>query len=242
MPPRPIFLKRGTTYMGFLKIIIILLVIIFVLLIVRIMMQSKRTAAQFELPEDTDKEYFVDPKNGKKYDREAYLKYMGRTAQGLSVAQLQNMIRQREGRGDIWNELMCEAMRAELERRDTAAEQAEEIAEDREEEISEDIEPFFWVEQSVGASVGLTTGEYLQELFDARGVDGIGKDWDMVAKTYLNDQSNLRGSIQFDSQEDMFCAYSRDAAALKKFIYGFYAVCEDREKAEALFKRVKFDD
>ena len=59
-----------------------------------------------------------------------------------------------------------------------------------------------------------------------------------LAKAFVNDYTDLRGKLQFDSQADMFCVYARDAVAVKKFAYEFRAACEDREAAQKLFGRI----
>lgn len=222
-------------------IILLVIVISVVYVGVRVFLQMKTgTAAlsQYELSADSDKEFFVDPKTGKHYDKMAYEAYLHRMVHNMTEQQMTSLLNQYGGRDNIWNEKMCEAIRLEQAQRAEAAERAAEESEIVEEQINADIAPFFWVEQSTGASVGLSTGEYLQDLFESNGMDGTGSDWDRLAKAFVNDYTDLRGKLQFDSQADMFCVYSRDAAAVKKFAYEFRAACEDREAAQKLFGRI----
>lgn len=194
--------------------------------------------AQFELPEDSDKEYFEDPKTGKRYDKATYESYLHRMMHNMSDAQMQSLLNQYGGRDNIWNQKMCDAIRKEQADRAEAAERAAEESEIFEEEINEEIAPFFWVVQSTGASVGLSCGTYLQDLFAGHGMTGSGSDWDRLAKTFISERADLRGKLQFDSQADLFCVYSKDTAAVKQFAYEFRGVCEDRAAAQQLFDRM----
>lgn len=228
--------------MTWIIIIVIALVVAYVTLRVFLKMNGGgATLAQFELPEDSDKESFLDPKTGKRYDKEAYEAYLQRMVHSMTDQQLTSLIRQYGNRSDIWNEKMCEVIRLERAQRAEAVEQVAEEHEIEEDQINAEIAPFFWVEQSTGASVGLSCGEYMQELFESNGMAGTEKDWDRLAKAFVNDDADLRGKLQFDSQEDMFCVYSRDAQALEKFILAFRETCEDREKIQDLFNRVTLE-
>ena len=211
--------------------------------------KSEQAVARFLLPEGSDKEYFVDPANGNKYDKEAYEAYMKEYVGKLQDKQLQGVYQARNAREDVWNKYLCEAVHTEMLRR-ANMERGSEYDEDEDEEVEEetysaidaindDIAPFFWVEQAVGASIGLDCGEYLQERFDALGLAGTGYDWNRVAEAFLADKDELSRYIKFDSQEHMFCAYSKDAAMMKKFAYKFCSVCEDPRQADELFRKLE---
>lgn len=108
------------------------------------------------------------------------------------------------------------------------------------------IAPFYWVEQSYGASVCLDVGdEYLQEVFDTRyeeGFIGNGYDWSSLAQAFLNEKCpELQEKIDFDPEADMFCAYSKDKDALADFISGFQKACEDRALILDLFGKAELD-
>lgn len=194
---------------------------------------SQAAVAQFELPADSDKESFMDPKTGKRYDKAGYDAYLQKTVERMTSPQLEKLITQYGGQNDVWNQLMCEAIRAEQARRAEAEESAVSENEEEAEEINEEIAPFFWVEQSTGASVGLTVGTYLQEELTS------GRDWDKLAKCFLREQnSRVLGKLEFDSQEDMFSVYSRDTAALRKFAGDFKALCEDPGQCAALLEKL----
>ena len=222
-------------------IIYVVIAVVVAYVVLRVFAQLRGGAAavaRFELSADSDKESFTDPKTGKRYDKQGYDAYLKHTVQNMTDQQLNSLLTQYGGRDNIWNEKMCEAIRAEQARRREAAEAAEAESEEAAEEINEEIAPFFWVEQSTGASVGLSCGEYLQEQFERHGMDGNGSDWDRLAKAFLKTKTDLRGKIRFDSQQDLFCVYSRDAAAVKTFIYGFRAACETESEREELFGRL----
>lgn len=59
-------------------------------------------------------------------------------------------------------------------------------------QFEKEIEPFYWVKLSTGASVCLTAGdEYLQEIFAARADEGFignGYDWASLAHAFLNEK------------------------------------------------------
>lgn len=113
------------------------------------------------------------------------------------------------------------------------------------EQFEKEISPFFWVEQSSGASVCLTVGEYLQEVFDARaeeGFEGNGYDWGSLARVFLDEKcSELQEKIGFDPEGSMFCVYSKDEEALADFILRFKKACEDKPFISDLFSRAELD-
>ncbi len=114
-------------------------------------------------------------------------------------------------------------------------------------EIDEQIAPFKWVssESNPGASVILVAGMYKQDLFDQRadeGFEGGGYDWASLAAVYLAERMpELESIVRFDPEADMFCAYSNDSEALRKFIIGFHEACEQPEVITDLFSRAELD-
>ena len=61
---------------------------------------------------------------------------------------------------------------------------------DQDEKFQKEIAPFFWVDHTESASVCLTVGEFLQDLFDTRqadGFDGGGYDWASLAKVFIDE-------------------------------------------------------
>lgn len=112
-------------------------------------------------------------------------------------------------------------------------------------QINLEIAPFFWVEQSNGASVCLNVGAYLQEVFATReeeGFEGGGYDWSSLAQVFLDEKRpDLKEKIGLDPEASMFCAYAKDTAALQDFIVTFKAACEDRPLILDLFSRAELD-
>ena len=112
-------------------------------------------------------------------------------------------------------------------------------------EFEKEIAPFGWVEHDDHASVCLTAGEYLQEVFDTRaeeGFEGSGYDWESLARVFLDEQCpQLAAEIDFDSEAGMFCVYSKNREALREFILRFKAACEDRALILDLFQRAELD-
>jgi hypothetical protein len=113
------------------------------------------------------------------------------------------------------------------------------------EQFKSDIAPFIWVELKSGASVCLTAGGYLQEVFDSRAEEGFignGYDWGSLAQIFLDEKCpELQEKIHFDPEADMFCAYSGDKDALADFILGFKKACDDKELILDLFSRAELD-
>lgn len=111
--------------------------------------------------------------------------------------------------------------------------------------INKEIEPFFWVEHELTASVCLTVGEYKTEIFQSReneGFEGNGYDWQSLARVFIEEQSpELSENIDFDSEGSMFCAYSNDKDTLEKFILRFKEACENEELIMDLFSRAELD-
>ncbi|MFY0479642.1 Imm51 family immunity protein [Achromobacter marplatensis] len=112
-------------------------------------------------------------------------------------------------------------------------------------DFEESIKPFSWMEYEGSFSVILTVGEYKEEVFRRRrqeGFVGSGYDWTSLALVFLNEKKpELAEQIDFDPEADTFCAYSSDSEALKTFIIGFKAACEDWRLIQDLFSRAELD-
>lgn len=110
------------------------------------------------------------------------------------------------------------------------------------EEFQHEIAPFTWVELRESVSVCLNAGEYLQEVFDACGLEGSGYEWEGLARVFLEEKlPELMEVIEFDSEADMFCVYSKDTEALRQMIRRFKTVCEDRACILDLLSRAEPD-
>ena len=107
------------------------------------------------------------------------------------------------------------------------------------------IQPFFWVDHDSTASVCLNVGEYKAEIFQAREdevFEGNGYDWESLARVFVEGQvPELSDKISFDSEGSMFCAYSKDKEALKRFILQFKEACENQVLIMDLFSRAELD-
>jgi hypothetical protein len=112
-------------------------------------------------------------------------------------------------------------------------------------DFKEKIRPFFWVEHDSSVSVCLNVGEYKAALFQTRedeGFDGNGYDWASLAQVFLEElKPDLIEFVKFDSEADMFCAYSASAEALKAFIISFKDACENDTLIQDLFSRAELD-
>ena len=107
------------------------------------------------------------------------------------------------------------------------------------------IKPFWWNDSNGSFSVCLNAGDYKPEIFESRedeGCEGNGYDWEALARVFLEEKcEELLEDIEFDSEAGMFCAYSEDSEALKKFVLAFKDACEDSEFILDLFSRAEID-
>lgn len=107
------------------------------------------------------------------------------------------------------------------------------------------IAPFFWCEDETSASVCLSVGEYKNEIFISRkdeGFEGNGYDWASLANVFLEENAkNLVGVIEFDPEGSMYCVFSSDKEALKRFSLLFKQACEDKPLIMDLFSRAELD-
>ena len=111
--------------------------------------------------------------------------------------------------------------------------------------FEEKIKPFFFVEHEDTASLCLNVWEYKAEIFEERedeGFEGGGYDWQSLALVFLDEKvPELRDVIDFDSEASMFCAYSSNIEALKKFALSFKDACEDDRLIRDIFSRAELD-
>ena len=110
------------------------------------------------------------------------------------------------------------------------------------------IAPFSWIALDDGiASVTLYTRErYKEEMFKTRkdeGFSGSGYDWESLAMQFIQENvPDLQQVISFDSEHLMFCAYSSDEDALKRFIFMFKEACENDAAITDIFSRTAPDE
>ena len=108
-------------------------------------------------------------------------------------------------------------------------------------ENQEHILPFHMMKIESGMmSVSLDTSLYKKELFMKRmdeGIMGSGYDWEKVA-SILRQEADLDGEIYFDSESDLFCAYTDNRELLMKFVLKLKEACENNEKLEAVIQLI----
>lgn len=106
-------------------------------------------------------------------------------------------------------------------------------------ENQEHILPFHMMKIESGMmSVSLDTSLYKKELFMKRmdeGIMGSGYDWEKVA-SILRQEADLDGEIYFDSESDLFCAYTDNRELLMKFVLKLKEACENNEKFTLFLK------
>lgn len=105
----------------------------------------------------------------------------------------------------------------------------------------ERILPFHIMKLESGMmSVSLDTSLYKKELFMKRmdeGIMGSGYDWEKVAGILRQESgSDLDGEIYFDSESDLFCAYSGNSELLMKLVLKLKEICEMNEKLDAAIR------
>ena len=100
-------------------------------------------------------------------------------------------------------------------------------------DFNDQIAPFSWIEHDDGsASVTMyTSHKYKKKLFKSRkkeGAIGSGYDWESLAQAFIQELTpDLHQAICFDSEHLMFCAYSSDINALRRFVLMFKETCEN---------------
>ncbi len=108
-------------------------------------------------------------------------------------------------------------------------------------ENQEHILPFHMMKIESGMmSLSLDTSLYKKELFMKRmdeGIMGSGYDWEKVA-SILRQEADLDGEIYFDSESDLFCAYTDNRELLMKFVLKLKEACENNEKLEAVIQLI----
>lgn len=111
--------------------------------------------------------------------------------------------------------------------------------------IQEKIKPFTLCYGDNSTSIILGFGEYKTNIFEERskeGFNGSGYDWSSLASVFLEEKvPHLIHTINFDSEADMFCAYSKNKAALLEFAIAFRQMCEDENLMRDLFSRAILD-
>jgi hypothetical protein len=113
-------------------------------------------------------------------------------------------------------------------------------------DFEEKIKPFFWVEhENESISLCLDAGEYKSEIFESRadeGFEGNGYDWASLALVFINEKMpDVKKFLNFDPEGGMFCVYSSNKDALKKFALEFKDACENNSLIMDLFSRAELD-
>ncbi|WP_418854986.1 Imm51 family immunity protein [Prevotella sp.] len=81
--------------------------------------------------------------------------------------------------------------------------------------------------------------ECKQDVFEDQELPGNGYDWEKIAKEYISRElPEADEQIGFDSEADMFYAYSEDENVLKQFIMGLKETCEDDDKLASLVENI----
>lgn len=113
------------------------------------------------------------------------------------------------------------------------------------EDFKDKLKPFFWVENEDSFSLCLNVGSFKNEIFEAReeeGFEGNGYDWGSLAQVFIDEKMHgLKSEVQFNPEAEMFCAYSKNAEALKEFAVGFREMCDHDELMADLFSRAELD-
>lgn len=114
------------------------------------------------------------------------------------------------------------------------------------------IEPFYWVEHNDGScSLCLTVcviyqqTDYKEDMFLTRQVEGFrgnGYDWASLAMVFIEEKMpELQEVLDFDPEHSMFCMWSFDKEALRKFALSFKDACENDATIREIFSRVEPD-
>lgn len=111
--------------------------------------------------------------------------------------------------------------------------------------FKDSIKPFSWIEHEDSYSVCLSNLNFKSEIIQSRadeGFEGNGYDWASLASAYIDKKlPELAELIQFNSEADMFCAYSEDAVALKQFILSFKPALDNTKLMIEIFSDADMD-
>lgn len=80
-----------------------------------------------------------------------------------------------------------------------------------------------------------TEDEYKMELFEEQHLQASGYDWEKVAARFIKEEMpEDEDEIHFDSEADMFYAYSDSENVLSRFIEAFRNMCDDDAKMRTM--------
>ena len=112
--------------------------------------------------------------------------------------------------------------------------------------INDTIKPFHWFcMESGNVTVNLSVGEYRKEFFQKHVEEfedkcGNGYDWELFAERYMKKCfPEMTKDIQFDSESDMFCIYSRQKEVLETFARNLKRVTDDLSTMENVWQEVR---
>lgn len=113
--------------------------------------------------------------------------------------------------------------------------------------FKEKIKPFHWIEQTNSEfSLVLYVEDYSEKdelIFNTRadeGFEGNGYDWCAIAIVLIDEKlPELKNSLKFNPESDMFCVFSQDREALSMFAISFKEVCDNNTIMLDLFSRAK---
>jgi len=104
--------------------------------------------------------------------------------------------------------------------------------------FGEDIAPFLWTEESGVYSLGLFTGDFLQDVFDALGRPGDGGDWETAARAFVGERNpGALQALRFSGTPAFFCVESDSEAELRGFALAFRDFCGEPEQVRELLLR-----
>lgn len=108
------------------------------------------------------------------------------------------------------------------------------------------IEPFQWFCMKDGSvSVDLSAGVYQKDFFqkyaeDFENEDGNGYDWELFVERYIRKCfPEMMEHINFDSESEMFCIYSKQKELLQKFAGALKRVTDDLSTMENVWLEVR---
>lgn len=114
--------------------------------------------------------------------------------------------------------------------------------------INEQIKPFQFIpadplDAGTRPQAFLHADDFLQDLFDERAAEGNGYDWTALAQVYLAERCSeeLQSLIEFEPEAEVFSVFSDDEEALRNFMLGFKAACDNREVITELLSRAVLD-
>lgn len=105
--------------------------------------------------------------------------------------------------------------------------------------------PFCWKESEDGwfAVALYMEEEYKKDFFESRHLAATGDVWERMVQEYVREEMPEAADwIEYDSDEDEFCACSKNGDVMRRLIVNLKAMCEDDKRLTEYVAKVKEEE